>query len=400
MTATNWRDALLWVVTTAGLSAACIAGMPGRPAVGGESRGLSLRQGASGVTVEANGGPFAVYVIDQANKPYLWPVVGPTGKPMTRAYPMRDLPEEPVAQRDHPHHRGITFGHESAGGADWKFPQTWDGLTGAETYRGGGDSWHERLTFEEFIGQGKMANQNQARLPTVGRIVHRTFTLLALEGDRAVIEEVCDHVDPAGRPFLVEHRRLTFRAAEETRTIDIDQEFACGAADGTTAVGAVTFDDRKDAGLFIRVPTSMAVDSKQGGRIVNSEGQVDKDAWSKPARWCDYHGPVASEQLGIAILNHPASYRHPTRWHVRTYGLFAANPFASRQYDAALPDGTTTLVPGDVLRLHHRFLFHKGDERSGAVEEAWRSYAAESPAPLRPLPGGAADSTTDTGPRP
>jgi len=348
-------------------------------AAGAEAAGLSVRQDTAGVTVEADGKPFAVYVIDQGNKPFLWPIIGPTGKPMTRAYPMRDLADEPAAQRDHLHHRGITFGHESVGAADWNFPETWEGLTGAETYRGGGDTWHERATFEEFIDQGKMPDRNRARLPTVGRIVHREFTRVAVDGDRAVIEEVCDHVDPADRPFLVEHRRLTFRAENDSRTIDIDQEFSCAEADGTTAAGPVTFDDRKDAGLFIRVPTSMAVDSKQGGRIVNSEGQVDKDAWSKPARWCDYHGPVAGEHLGIAILNHPASHRHPTRWHVRTYGLFAANPFASRQYDAALPDGTTTLAPGDVLRLHHRFLFHKGDERTGAVEEAWKTYAAETP---------------------
>jgi hypothetical protein len=357
----NWQSNLLRTVAMVGLSAACLLAAALPEAVGAEPHGLSVRQDKSGVTIEVDGGPFAAYRIDEGNKPYLWPVVGPTGKPMTRAYPMRDLPEEPAAQRDHPHHRGITFGHESVGGVD---------------------TWHERLTFEEFIGQGKMTEQNRARLATLGRIVHREFSRVSVDGDRAVIEEVCDHVDPAGRPFLVEQRRLTFRAEGETRTIDIDQEFSCVGADGAPAAGPVRFDDRKDAGLFIRVPTTMAVDSKAGGRIVNSEGLVDKDAWSKPARWCDYHGPVDGEHMGIAILNHPASYRHPTRWHVRTYGLFTANPFASRQYDPALPDGTTTLAPGDVLRLHHRFLFHKGDERTGAVEEAWKAYAAEAPRPF------------------
>lgn len=378
---------LLLAMRTAGLSAACLAAVAGSPAVAAERHGLSLVQEKDGVTIEVDDGPFAAYVIDQGNKPYLWPVIGPTGKPMTRAYPMRDLPEEPAAQRDHPHHRGITFGHESVGSDDWKFPAAWDGLTGAETYRGGGDTWHERLTFEEFIGRGKMVEQNRARLPTVGRIVHREFTRLAIDGDLAVIEEVCDHVDASERSFLVEYRRLTFRAEDESRTIDIDQEFSCAGADGTAATGPVRFDDRKDAGLFIRVPTSMAVDSRAGGRIVNSDGLVDKEAWAKPARWCDYNGPVAGEHLGIAILNHPASYRHPTRWHVRTYGLFAANPFASRQYDPALPDGTTMIAPGDVLRLHHRFLLHKGDEQIGAVEEAWRKYAAETPVPMMPARG-------------
>jgi hypothetical protein len=305
-----------------------------------------------------DGGPFASYVIDESNKPYLWPVVGPTGQPMTRAYPMQDVADEPAAQRDHPHHRGITFGHESIAGCD---------------------SWHDRSTFEQAAApaDAAVAERRQQHLALLGRIAHREFSLLALDADKAVIEEICDHLDAAGRPVAVEHRRLTFRAASKTRSIDIDQEFLV-----PQDAGSVRFGDNKDAGLFVRVPTSMAVDSRQGGRIVNSEGQADADAWSKPARWCDYHGPVAGEHLGIAILNHPTSHRHPTRWHVRSYGLFAANPFASRGYDAALPDSTTTIAPGETLRLHHRILLHAGDERNAAVDEAWKQYAAETPAPI------------------
>ena len=37
--------------------------------------------------------------------------------------------------------------------------------------------------------------------------------------------------------------------------------------------------------------------------------------------------PVEGKTVGVAILNHPDSFRFPTTWHVRTYGLFAANPF-------------------------------------------------------------------------
>jgi len=282
----DWRNNLLRTVTMVGLSAACLVAAALPEAVGAEPHGLSLRQDKSGVTIEVDGGPFAAYRIDEANKPYLWPVVGPTGKPMTRAYPMRDLPEEPAAQRDHPHHRGITFGHESVGGSN---------------------TWHERLTFDEFLGQGKTTDKNRDRLATLGRIVHREFSRVSVDGDRAVIEEVCDHMDPAGRPFLVEQRRLTFRAEGETRTIDIDQEFSCVGGDGAPAAGPVRFDDRKDAGLLIRVPTTMAVDSKAGGRIVNSDGLVDKDAWSKPARWCDYHGPVAGEAGGTGQMPLPTA---------------------------------------------------------------------------------------------
>jgi Methane oxygenase PmoA len=336
-------------------SVTMVAGEP--PAGGSSSQGLALRQDRHGLTIEVAGRPFAAYVIDEANKPYLWPVFGPTGKAMTRAYPMQDLPEEPNAQRDHPHHRGILFGHESISDAN---------------------TWHERATFEKADTNEEAAERRRRRLAGLGSIVHREFSLLAIDGERAVVEEICDHLDPAGKPLLVERRRLTFRAEQATRSIDIDQEFSPPPGSAT-----VVFGDHKDAGLLVRVPTSMAVDEKQGGRIVNSEGQANADAWSQPARWCDYHGPVAGEQLGIAILNHPSSYRHPTRWHVRTYGLFAANPFASRGYDPALPDGTTALAAGEVLRLHHRFLLHSGDERAAAIDEAWQRYAGETPALFR-----------------
>lgn len=320
--------------------------IPTPRAFAAEPQGLALRQDRHGVTVEVAGGPFAAYVIDEANKPYLWPVIGPTGKAMTRAYPMQDLPDEPAAQRDHPHHRGITFGHESISGVD---------------------SWHDRSTFPKEA-------EGSPRLAALGRIVHREFSLLAIDVNKGVIEEVCDHLDPAGRPLLEERRRLTFRADQTTRSIDIDQEFS-----GLPGAGSVTFGDNKDAGLFVRVPTSMAVDATLGGRIINSDGLIDKAAWSRPARWCDYHGPVAGEQLGIAMLNHPDSFRHPTRWHVRTYGLFAANPFAQHGYDPALPDGTTTIKPGETLRLHHRILLHSGDEQAGLIDAAWQQYARERP---------------------
>lgn len=342
--ATTRRLALL----CCGLLAWSLLGEVG-PVLAAEPHGLAIRQDRHGVTIDVDGGPFAAYVIDQANKPYLWPVIGPTGKAMTRAYPMQELPDEPAAQRDHPHHRGITFGHERMAGSD---------------------SWHERATFAKDA-------EGSPRLASLGSIVHRDFSLLTVDGERAVIEELCDHLDPAGKPVVTERRRLTFRADKAKRTIDIDQEFRPAPDAGPSPIG-----DNKDAGLFVRVPTSMAVDSKQGGKIVNSEGQFDADAWSKPARWCDYHGPAGGENLGIAILNHPTSYRHPTRWHVRTYGLFAANPFASKSFNAALPDASTTLAPGDVLRLHHRILLHTGDEQAAAVDDAWQQYAREIPAPI------------------
>lgn len=322
------------------------------PALAAEPpRGFSIQQTATGVSVEFDGKPFAGYVIDRANKPYAWPIVGPTGKQMTRGYPLVELPTEPEKQRDHPHHRGLTFGHEDYGG----------------------DTWHDRSTYEGLLADRQQEARGRQAIANLGSIRHRAFTRLDAGPEQAVVESICDHLGPTGHVNLTERRRLTFRATAKTRTIDVDQDLVGG--DRPVRIG-----DRKDAGLFIRVPVSVAVDSKEGGRIVNSEGAVDADAWAKPARWCDYHGPVDGEHLGIAFLNHPSSFRHPTRWHVRTYGLFSANPFASQAFDPKLPDAAITLAPGDTLRLRHRLIFHSGDEREADIEAAWQAYANEAPA--------------------
>ena len=298
-----------------------------------------------GVSVKHNGQPFADYIVDQANKPYLAPVFGPTGKQMTRNYPMKTVEGE---QHDHPHHRGICFGHESINGFD---------------------SWAETATFEEMKANPKNASKAKERLDALGSCRHLGVTELLAEADKAVIAAVCDYLDASGKKLCTEIRRMTFRVAGDTRMIDFDQDFS--------SEGTIVFGDKKDAGLSIRVPTSMAVDSKQGGKIINSDGITDKDAWSKPAKWVDFHGPVEGEHLGVAMLNHPSSFRFPTRWHVRTYGLFTANPFASQQFDKALPEGSFELKAGEHLRLRHRFIFHKGDEKAGKIADAWEAYAKE-----------------------
>jgi hypothetical protein len=316
--------------------------------------GFSILEDEHGVTVKVNGEPFASYIVDEINKPYLWPIIGATGKPMTRAFPMKSLPTESKEQRDHPHHRGITFGHESIVG----------------TNNDGGDTWHERKTFEDRGKNPNLAVEAKQRMSKLATIKHREFTELVADTDHAEIVAICDFLDSDGKQILTERRRMTFQMQSNSRSIDVDQDF-------TATDGEVRFNDRKDAGLSIRVPASMAVDSGEGGQIINSNGEADNDAWSRAAKWVDYHGPADGEHLGIAFLNHPSSYRFPTRWHVRSYGLFTANPFASQSFDPSLDDGTSILKSGEQLKLRHRIIFHTGDADSAEIEEQWQKYSKE-----------------------
>lgn len=315
-----------------------------------DSRFTITKAPSGGVEVKIDGKPFATYVIDQGNKPFLYPVYGPTGTSMTRAYPMEMVAGE-EKNRDHVHQRGITFGHEDI-----------DDHT---------DTWQERATFEEMLKSPKSEATGRKRLPLVGSEKHREFTKLEADDDHALIAETLDYLDAHGKRLLSEERRITFHLIGDMRAIDFDQDLI--ASDGP-----VTLSDAKDAGLSIRVPTSMAVDSKKGGHIVNSNGLEDDAAWAKPADWCDYSGPVDGEQLGIAFFDHPSSYRHPTPWHVRTYGLFAANPFGSHALEKSNPEKPTEIAAGERIKLRHRFLFHKGDMSKDQLAAAYGEYAREA----------------------
>ncbi|MFZ4766239.1 MAG: PmoA family protein [Roseimicrobium sp.] len=307
--------------------------------------GFSVEKTPSGgALVKHHGKLITEYVVDQANKPYLWPIVTPAGVTMTRAYPIQKVEGE---QWDHPHHRGIFFGHESINGAD---------------------SWAEKATFEEQ--EAKKPGSAKQRLSQLGAQRHVAFTKLQATTAQAELVAVTDYLDATGQVSGQDERRITFEMLQGNLAIDFDITFTAGTL-------PVTFADKKDAGLSIRVPTSMAVDTKQGGHIVNSDGITDKDAWAKRAKWCDYSGPVQGQTVGVAIFNHSQSFRFPTSWHVRTYGLFTANAFGPKSLDKTAEDGAFTLKPGETVKLRHRFLFHDGDAVSAKVAEACEAYLNE-----------------------
>ena len=170
---------------------------------------------------------------------------------------------------------------------------------------------------------------------------------------------------------MADERRIRFHTGKNKRYVDFEITFMAKYGDATLG-------DMKDAGFSVRIPTSMAVSSKQGGTILNSRGHKDGDAWGKRAEWVDYSGTVEGEELGIAILNHPKSLRHPTPWHVRTYGLFTANPFGFRSLNRkSAEDGAVHLKLGEKLVLRHRIVFHVGDAAAADIAAEFKRYATE-----------------------
>ena len=103
----------------------------------------------------------------------------------------------------------------------------------------------------------------------------------------------------------------------------------------------------------------------------------------KPAEWVDYYGPVEGDTVGVAILDHPQSFRHPTHWHVRNYGLFAANPFGYKDFgEKEKGEGKYTLEPGKTMEFRYRVYFHGGTTEAARVARVYEGFA--SPPPLHP----------------
>ena len=165
---------------------------------------------------------------------------------------------------------------------------------------------------------------------------------------------------------------MVFGGDGDARWIDFDIAIRATA-------GPVTFGDTKEGAFGLRVADAIRVDSRPGGRIVNSEGQSDAAAWGKRAAWVDYSGPIDGQTVGIAVLNHPTSFRFPTHWHVRTYGLFAANPFGLRGFAGAKTlDGSYALSEGGTLVLRYRVILHRGDAAAAGISRRQAEYARET----------------------
>lgn len=279
----------------------------------------------TGVEISIGDKPFTTYLFNSGTKPVLWPIIGPTGKAMTRAYPLDD--KDKTEKQDHIHHRSLWFTHGKVNGISF-----WD------------------------------------EMPGHGKTVHKEL-VSASSGPQAKIVTKNDWIGPDGKKVCEDTRTISFGVEGEMRWIDY-------AIEMVASEGELTFGDTKEGSFGIRVAESMKGDKPGDGRILNSAGDKDGAAWGKRAAWVDYVGTVQGETVGVLILNHPSSFRYPTYWHVRTYGLFAANPFGIHDFTAGKePSGEVKLATGEKLFCRYRVLLHSGEADAEKNAKAFASFA-------------------------
>ena len=292
--------------------------------------GVEFRKTGENLDVRVGGKPLTVYRADETTKPYYFPVFGPTGAAMTRAYPMeRDVAGE---ARDHPHQRSFWFTHGNVNGVDF---------------------W-----------ASDPLNKPNLKFGSIRETSRRVVAQGAAVG---IVRTTDEWLNPAGKTVCEDERIVRFYETAGVRVIDFEIVLKANA-------GPVTFGDTKEGMFGVRVASSMDVKAKKGGKITNAEGVTDGAAWGKASPWVDYTGPVAGKTVGLAILNHPDSFRFPTTWHVRDYGLFAANPFGWHDFGRE-GSGTHTVPAGGSIRFRYRVILHEGDTDAAHLAEAFRAYA-------------------------
>lgn len=278
-----------------------------------------------GIEVLIGGRPFTTYRYENPDgspirRPYLHPVLAADGTPVTSDQSL-------LPGGDHPHHRSVWVGHGALNDADH-----WSSLNPPDGF---------------------------PRQATHGSIDERA--------DGTVSTRI-DWYNEEDSRILHEIRVMTFGEFEDgSRYIDMESEFS--AIDGQVRIG-----DTKEAGLVaVRVApgisTSPVITASTGCR-------GESGCWGKPAEWCDISGSIAGTVYGVTVMCHPENDRYPSRWHVREYGLLAANPWSSKAFGGPpLAGNGRKFEDGASTRYLHRIMIHRGTAAEARVADVFDQWS-------------------------
>lgn len=306
--------------------------------------------------VRVDGDPFTSYLATGAEpvlaKPTCYPIRSAQGTPITRGYPLDPRPGERV---DHPHHVGL---------------------------------W---LNYGEVAGHDFWNNDGPVTGTDDGPVVrHRAVGRATGGTGRGELATTAEWVAPDGERLLREETTYVFRAATGERTID--------RLTTLTARRDLSLADDKEGLLGVRVCRGLEHPDEEPTRLVGPDGRpreepvVETDTatgtyespdgttgtavWGTRAPWMKLAGTVDGEAVTVALMDHPDNPGHPTHWHARGYGLFAANPLGA----AAFTDGERrvefSLAAGESATFDYRLAVLSGDPDREAVADRHRSFVA------------------------
>ncbi len=266
------------------------------------------------VAVTIDGKNFADYVYDAAfNKPFFGQIKDENGVGFTRL----DFKAE-----EHPHQRSVYVAIGDVNGVD---------------------CWNE---YDDKFGYVR----NESVTDVISGTAMAAFT---------AHNRWTDH---SGNPLMREHTEYrVYKQSNRCRALDMTITFSAD-------FGEVKFGSTKEAGpLGVRMRDELRADIGCG-QLSNAWGGVGEDeCWSRSAEWCDYYGePDGIGPMGVTVFDNEKNERHPTAWHIRAYGLFAANNLFFK--------GGLTIPAGESLTYRFRILFRRDAMAKTELDERYVLY--------------------------
>jgi hypothetical protein len=299
---------------------------------------VKLERSSNRIEVVIDGRPFTTYYFSEATvKPYLMPLRSASGAVVTRGFPVvNDVSSgDPKASSFEPHQRPLYFGHGDLDGLDF---------------------WGES-TFDKYYNDHGKQGYGHVSLKAVeqadGDTIRARFTLNGPE-NRVIGEET-----------------QSFKFGGDGPERFIDCEFILYATNGPLDIG-----DSKEGTFAIRLAPEL---SASHAHMLNSAGAIgEKAIWGKPADWVSYSGTINGKAVTVTVFDSPKSFRHPTTWHARAYGLFAANPFGIREFTGdPNKDGSWAIPEGKSLAFRYRVIIREGDFPVAEINQAYQHYASQ-----------------------
>ncbi len=233
--------------------------------------------------------------------------------------------------------------------------------------------WHRSLWFswKMLNGVNYWEEDPKTGLPD-GRteVVHVKVTPNK-DNSAAIFMDLSYHT-PDGPVILTERRSIAVSAPDSGGSYMIDWQgtFTAGNQDvllqGGTAGGGY-------AGMSARISQTTG-----DWKLIDSEGREDlpggftaKNTHGQKARWMDFSmvDAATGRAGGLAILQHPSSFRYPTYWHnvmdeKVPFGYFSPAPLWAEPF---------TLPAGQSLMLRYRILIHPGRKTKEQLDTTWKA---------------------------
>ena len=298
------------------------------------------------VVFSVGGQPYATYTVAGARRPYVWPLLGPSGASVVRGQ----------GTGDHPHHTGLNLaygGHSEGGSANiWS---DWD---------------------EPPYGPG-------------GRMIHRGFRRLVSGPVYGEVTHDITYVNAYGDPIVDEVRTVrAWWGANDQRYLDFTFEILSARDRGPRpfflAIRLPNFGIPEGIGRITNsagypVPAPQGQDRYFHAEWIDASGPTGDPPWAPatappevlvdaPGYVPPRKGPPEGPWNGIALFDHPENDGYPN-----VHGKYAGGRGAVQMTQGHYPPES---APGGPFTFRHRVYVHDGDAEAGQVARRHADYAA------------------------